>query len=388
MTGHNKRVALVSSDSFSQPVTRNRLIPFISVLKSEGASVCFVCPAAADNYDHLPRGVELVEVALDAERQANFVFRTIQEIRNARALLKAARKAGADVYLLSIPSMFLAFLSPVYLRACTTFLDIRDLTWEYLSSKSFVYRTSKNIFRLCFRWSLSSFRGVSVTNPTEMNHVRSMWKGEGSPLLVTNGISREQFDKLDGLEASQTERLTISYMGNVGLAQDLETLLKAAQALPEFDFRIIGAGTDFERIKNMADEMQLGNLVFTGRISWDEVRAYYNSSDVLYAQLTPAYSGAMPSKLYEYLATGKYVVYGGQHQAAERLSEFEHNSVIPPCDVDALVATLRKLAQLPEIHVLRLKNRQKIEREYIREEAAKKLAETLLAWYVLGVDGC
>lgn len=380
MTGHNKRVVLVSSDSLMQPVIRNRLVPFMSVLKNKGVAVTFVCPAAVENHTYLPAGVELLEVPLSEERKNSFIFRTIQEVRNARVLLKAARKAAAEVYLLSIPSMFLAFLSPVYLRSCTTFLDIRDLTWEYLSSENFIYRTSKNIFRLCFRWSLSSFRGVSVTNPTEMNHVRSMWKGEGSPLLVTNGISREQFDKLDGLEASQTERLTISYMGNVGLAQDLETLLKAAQALPEFDFRIIGAGTDFERIKNMADEMQLGNLVFTGRISWEEVRAYYNSSDVLYAQLTPAYSGAMPSKLYEYLATGKYVVYGGQHQAAERLSEFEHNSVIPPCDVDALVATLRKLALEPELHELHLKNRQKIEREYIREEAAKKLAETLLVF--------
>lgn len=378
MTGHNKKVVLISTDPFSQPVTRNRLIPFINVLKSKGVSVGFVCPAAMDNHAYLPEGVELVEVPLDADRKANFVFRTIQEVRNARTLLKMARKISADVYLLSIPSMFLAFLSPVYLRSRTTFLDIRDLTWEYLSSENLVYRASKNIFRLCFRWSLNSFKAVCVTNPTEMDYVLPRWRGAGSPLLVTNGISREQFDKLAGLEASQSERLTVSYIGNVGLAQNLETFLKAAHALPECDFRIIGAGTDFERIKKLADEMQLNNLLFTGRIPWDEVRAHYNCSDILYAQLTPAYSGAMPSKLYEYLATGKYVVYGGQHQAAERLGEFEHNCVIPPCDAGALVAALRKLAVEPGCKELHLENRQKIEREYIREDAAERLADAVI----------
>lgn len=378
LTGHNIRVVLVSSDPFSQPVTRNRLIPFMNVLKSKGMSVGFVCPAAEENQQYLPAGVELVEVPLNAERQANFVLRTLQEVRNARALLKAARNLSAGVYLLSIPSMFLAFLSPVYLRSCTTVLDIRDLTWEYLSSDSIVFRLSKNIFRLCFRWSLNSFKAVCVTNPTEMDYVLPRWKGAGSPLLVTNGISREQFEKLGRLEASHAGRLTVSYIGNVGLAQNLETFLQAAYALPECDFRIIGAGTDFERIKNLADEMQLNNLLFTGRIPWDEVRAYYNSSDVLYAQLTPAYSGAMPSKLYEYLATGKYVVYGGQHQAAERLAEFEHNCVVPPCDAEALVAALRKLTVELGCKELHLGNRQKIEREYIREDAAERLADAVV----------
>lgn len=378
MTGLNKKVVLVSSDSLAQPVTRNRLIPFMSVLKTKGVSVSFVCPAAADNHEYLPADVELIEVPMDARRQVNFFFRTIQEIRNARVLLKATRKAGADVYLLSIPSMFLAFLSPIYLRSRTNFLDIRDLTWEYLSSKNIVYRVSKAFFRLCFRWSLNSFKAVCVTNPTELDYVQLKWRGVGLPLLVTNGISREQFDKLDGLEVSHSERLTISYIGNVGLAQNLETLLQAAHALPEFDFRIIGSGTDFERIKKLAGEMQLSNLVFTGRIPWGEVRAYYNSSDILYAQLTPDYSGALPSKLYEYLATGKHIVYGGQKQAAERLAEFEHNSVILPCDAEALVATLRKLALQPSCKELHLGNRQKVEREYIREDAAEQLVGTLL----------
>lgn len=378
MIGHNKEVVLVSSDSFLQPIARNRLIPFINVLSDKGFSISLVCPAAQENHGYLPEGVQLVEVQLNAERQNNFFRRTIQEARNVRALLKAARKVKADAYLLSIPSMFLAFLSPIYLRSQKTFLDIRDLTWEYLSSESFVHKVSKSFFRLCFRLSLNSFNGVCVTNPTEMGYVLPRWKGRDLPLLVSNGISRDQFDKLEGMEASQSERLTISYIGNVGLAQSLETFLQAAHALPEFDFRIIGAGTDFDRIKNLATKIELKNLLFTGRITWNEVRDYYNSSDVLYAQLAPLYSGAMPSKLYEYMATGKYVVYGGQHQAADCLAEFGHNRVIPPCDAEALITTLRELDQQREYRQLWPENRQKIEQKYIREDAAEKLADALL----------
>lgn len=377
MSDRTKKILLVCSDSLSQPVTRNRMLPFINVLQARGFVCDLVCPQDAANSEHLPAGANLIEIRLNAERQSNYVLRTLRELRNAASLLKAARSAEADVFLVSIPSIFLAFMAPVYLRRKVSYLDIRDLTWEYLDSTKIIQALSKRIFRVAFRLSINKYQGVCVTNPTELQYLQSVWKGEKEPLLVSNGISREQFERLSGLSAKREKRLTVSYIGNVGLAQHLDTLLAAAQALPEMDFKVIGAGTDFVRIKSLAAEMQLENLVFTGRVPWQDVRQHYNQSDILYAQLAPEYAGAMPSKLYEYLATGKFVLYSGQAQAAEILAGFEHNKVIPPCDANALIAALRGLQGEAAVGKLSLANRNKIEQKYIREDAAEKLASAI-----------
>ena len=45
----------------------------------------------------------------------------------------------------------------------------------------------------------------------------------------------------------------------------------------------------------------------------------YTDSDILYAQLKKEFEGAVPSKLYEYLSTGKFIIYGGLGEALNLL---------------------------------------------------------------------
>src|SRR5690554_6727645 len=129
----------------------------------------------------------------------------------------------------------------------------------------------------------------------------------------------------------------------MGLAQQLTTLVEAARALPAIQFNLVGAGIDEPRVKALIQKYGLQNITLTGRVTWQEVLFYYNASHVLYAQLAPEYAGAMPSKLYEYLSTGKPIVYGGQGQAVEILTEFENCFVVPPYNTSELVTLLTRL---------------------------------------------
>ena len=48
-----------------------------------------------------------------------------------------------------------------------------------------------------------------------------------------------------------------------------------------------------------------------GLLSWADLFEIYTVSDILYAfNLKKEFEGAVPSKLYEYLSTGKFIIYG------------------------------------------------------------------------------
>lgn len=367
-----KKIVFVTSRPLCEPPLHNRVMPLIKLLLCLGYEVCLVCPKHVENAELRAPGVQLQEVTIPPARHRNFIKRAMSESRDSLLLLKRAKAIQADVWLVTIPSMFLAFLAPLILVRRKVVLDIRDLSWEYLAEKQPLQRLGKRIFRAAFQFSLPFFRAAVVTNPTELGYVAKHWRGSSPPLMVGNGIERDKFNSLAGLKSPE-KGLAVTYIGNVGLAQRLDTLIEAAERLPEVRFTIVGTGIDFERIVRFVAERKLHNVRLTGRISWESVLGFYNTANVLYAQLAPDYSGAVPSKLYEYLATGKHIIYGGEGEAARTLSRFDHHQLIPPCDVDALVAAITVYEKSPDKHQVSQLNRDRVGSLHLREEASAQL---------------
>ncbi|EIF3197675.1 glycosyltransferase, partial [Vibrio vulnificus] len=164
----------------------------------------------------------------------------------------------------------------------------------------------------------------------ELSHLKSIGFEEKTK-LISNGISIEQFEKMVLIqEKDSTEDLVISYIGNVGLAQDLSFMVELAESHPNFKFNIVGGGNDLERIRSLVLERNLKNIVLTGRLSWEQVLGLYEQTDVLFAQLTEEFQTAIPSKLYEYLASGKRVIYGGDIKLESFFSDFSGIEFIEP----------------------------------------------------------
>lgn len=371
-------IVIVSSIALIEPVIKNRLSPLFACFIKEGFRVSFVCPKHKRNKDLVVAGVRLHEVDVSSNKPSGFVNRARQEVYDCSQILKSARMIEGDIWLLTIPSMFLSVLAPFFLKNKYLALDVRDLTWEYLSDKKLVQRISKKIFRWFFQRSLKHYQLLSAANESQVNYLKEFSQKKHELILVSNGISKDQFNVLSQLiEKKHKNALTVSYIGNVGLAQNLGTLVEAAESLPNINFKIIGTGIELEEIKQTIRNMGLNNIHTTGRIPWEELLEHYKETDILYAQLAPDYSGAVPSKLYEYLATGKHVIYGGAGQAAETLSEFDNYQLIPPCDASALVSAIKNYERKSEVITLSRKNQNKVFEKYIRENSVKGLAERI-----------
>ncbi len=74
----------------------------------------------------------------------------------------------------------------------------------------------------------------------------------------------------------------------------------------------------------------------------------------------------MPSKLYEYLSTGKYIIYAGFGVAKDVLEKFERVEVIPPSDNIALNQAIDHAINQTDLREFSTINRNIIKENFIR----------------------
>lgn len=108
-------------------------------------------------------------------------------------------------------------------------------------------------------------------------------------------------------------KINLTFAGNIGAAQSVETIVRAAAILSTDDrflFHIVGSGSSLEKCKVLADELQTKNVVFHGRKPLNDMPKYYSASAALIATFAddPVLGYTLPRKVQTYMAAGKPVL--------------------------------------------------------------------------------
>lgn len=157
---------------------------------------------------------------------------------------------------------------------------------------------------------------------------------------------------------SQTEGdvTNITFAGNIGTTQSIETILYAAQRLENENilFNLYGDGSGLAAFKDMAENhLKLKNVIFHGRISLDEVARKYAESDGLIVTLSdnPVLSMSFPGKIQTYMAAGKPVIGSVNGEAAEIIKEADCGFCANAEDVDGLVDCIKQFMASDKIQL-------------------------------------
>ena len=129
------------------------------------------------------------------------------------------------------------------------------------------------------------------------------------PLL--NGVSDEIIEKGNDFELCQADTLNIIYAGNIGLAQNLETLISAMENLGEtFQLKIIGDGVRKKELMEKVQKEGINNIKFISPIAKDSLILEYKTAHIGIVSLSniPLFNNAIPSKTFEYMAFGLFVI--------------------------------------------------------------------------------
>jgi colanic acid biosynthesis glycosyl transferase WcaI len=279
-------------------------------------------------------------------------LRAVREHLMAARLAVRAAAEPADVVITSSPSMFLAPVCWVLARAKSSRFawDIRDLGWEYAGESRLVSSRTRPLLRglQAYMWFIARRADLIVTATPGIAEQVARRLGPGKDvLLVGNSVTAELRDACrDCQERVAKPRPLVAYVGLIGDAQGLGVLVDVAAALPSVDFVIAGEGPERPALERAVAERRLANVRLTGYLARADVLEVYRTSDILFAQLkdTPTLNATgLPSKLHEYMATGKPIVYAGRGLAADTVDRIGCGVSVAPEDAAAITQAVTDL---------------------------------------------
>jgi glycosyltransferase involved in cell wall biosynthesis len=178
-------------------------------------------------------------------------------------------------------------------------------------------------------------------------------------------------------------KFVAAYVGTVGMAHGIGTLLDAAKALQEradIAFVVVGTGAEQAALAEKSRREGLTNVIFVGAVSKSEVREYWRLCDVAVVLLrdAPLFRHVIPSKMFEAMGMERSIILGVKGESEEILLESGAGITIPPEDAVALARSVAELADNRERCVaLGLKGRCYASVKFSREMLAMRMLAEL-----------
>jgi glycosyltransferase involved in cell wall biosynthesis len=239
---------------------------------------------------------------------------------------------------------------------------------------------------------------IVVVTPAFEDHLIRYWRIPSSKIaIVENGVETQLFSP----EASDTSlrsrlglegKFLVAYIGTMGMAHGLDTLIEAAASLqtthPEIAFLLVGEGADKERIKSMADARKLGNLHLVDQQPRERIPAFICAADACLVLLkkTELFKTVIPTKMLEFMSCARPVILGVDGQARQILEEAHGGIAIEPESASSLANAIIALAAQPSTRQrLGASARNYIVEHCSREQTAKDYITVLRT--LVGEDG-
>ena len=263
-------------------------------------------------------------------------------------------------------------------------LEIRDLWPEFAIAMGAL--TNPTLIRMS-RW-LEKFLYVHadriiVNSPGFIPYIRDIC-GK-TPDLVPNGADAAMFAGADGTDFRTKYGLkddfVVMYSGAHGPANDLDTVLQAAELLRDHEgirFVFVGSGKEKARLEVLAAERKLSNVLFVPPVSKDEIPAVMAAEDAGLAILKKLdmFKTTYPNKVFDIMACGDPVICQIDGVIREVVEENHAGIFAEPGDPQALAETVLRLAGDPEgCRTMGENGRKAIEEKFDRDTAAHQLEE-------------
>jgi glycosyltransferase involved in cell wall biosynthesis len=142
-------------------------------------------------------------------------------------------------------------------------------------------------------------------------------------------------------------KVVVSYIGTLGNAAHLWTLLDAAKRLereaPDVSIALVGQGAEREALEKRAAREDLANVHFHGEQPRGEVPGIISATDICLVLLRKddVFKTVIPSKMLEFMACGRPVILGVDGQARTILEAASAGFFVEPQNPDALAAAVR-----------------------------------------------
>lgn len=177
----------------------------------------------------------------------------------------------------------------------------------------------------------------------------------------------------------------VLFAGNLGHAQDMPTILKAAEQLPQdgsIKIILVGQGSRREWTEAQIRQRGLEKVVFLQPPRpLEDMPQLYHDHDVLMVTLTPDphLSRVLPSKVQSYLATGKPIVAAGDGEIERTIEKARCGLVGPAGNAQRLAENILSMAKMSpsQLQLLGENGHSYYWEEFSQSKTIDKLVNTL-----------
>lgn len=303
-------------------------------------------------------GVTILRAYTYPALHRSFVWRVVSFLSFMMTSLLAGLRAGpVDLVMGTTPPIFQAVSAWLLavLRRRPFLLEVRDLWPEFAIDMGVL----TNPLLIALSRTLEGFlygraTQVLVNSPAYRDYLIAKGLPRGKISLIPNGVIPELFDPNDNgnelrAKLGLADRFIVTYAGAMGMANDLETVLRAAQHLadaPHIHFLFVGDGKERANLQAASNQMGLGNVTFAGAFPKPQMSTVLAASDACLAILKniPMFSTTYPNKVFDYMAAGRPTILAIDGVIRQVIEAAGGGVFVPPGDDGALAAATRALA--------------------------------------------
>lgn len=275
-----------------------------------------------------------------------------------RQALKAAHGQSYDLIFSTSSRLLTASLGALIARKLNVplYLDVRDIFVDTLKSLYGQWYFQPVIL------AASLLERITINSAVKVNLVSEGFSGyfqNRYPTtrfsFISNGVDTEVPWNKRALSVCRSKStgkadlaLRILYAGNVGDGQALHDILpKMAKKLPDCEFIVVGSGGRLSALRDKLSEFSVGNVTLQPPVKRCQLAELYGQADVLFLHLgsQKAFKRVLPSKIFEYAASGKPVLAGVSGYAKKFIeSEIDNSVTFSPGDCQSAVLALGGLS--------------------------------------------
>lgn len=293
---------------------------------------------------------------------------------------KLVKSENYDLVFATSSRLFTAFLGARVAKSkkVPLYLDIRDIFVDTIKDvlPPKVVLLLKPVLSAIEKYTFSSAKHINLVSKGFAEYFKARYS-KANYSWFTNGIDGE-FLGLPDIKReinSQEKAKRLVYAGNIGEGQGLHTILPklANLANENYHFSVIGDGG---RKQQLIDRVSgISNMELLPPVNRTELIEEYLKADILFLHLNdyPAFEKVLPSKIFEYAATGKPILAGVSGYAAEFIkAEVPNAEVFYPGDHNGAMEALNKLK-------LEHTDRNDFISKYTRTNIMKDMSDSIVA---------
>jgi glycosyltransferase involved in cell wall biosynthesis len=303
------------------------------------------------------------------------------------AIWRALRLGGFDIIIGTSPQFFCAVATWVAatLKQTPWVFELRDLWPESIEAVGAgrAYMPLQLLHRLEMQMYRSA-RMVACLSHSFMDNLESRGISRSKMVFVPNGVDAA-FWKTGSRDAGRAamqagpDELLVSYIGTVGMAHDLGTILDVAARVrterTDVRFVIVGDGAELPMLRERAARDGLTNVTFTGLVPRERIPDYLAASDVSLVTLkrSDVFKAVLPSKMFESMAAATPILLAVEGEAKEILMRSGGGATAMPGDASSIASALAiMLRNVERRRAMGAAGAQFVEQEFSRAAWARR----------------